>query len=278
MESQLFTTNLFPCCSRHHQIPRSGLLEWLTGYLAVFPPLFCLGNIAGSILRQIVFGFCRVASSGSISPCQARSLLLSCYKRCRCFASVSAPMDESPTPERTGPASSAERSRILRWNFCHCLYGNASKDISFPPQPWLPPPPWKGARPVPVPATPSAVFTHPQDPLHSGGQFQGLLSSRTAGSCTLRGEAGPCAQDSWWPLRCLRKEHVTQAGGRQARLGRREYHRVGKQSDPAPLLSKLHHVSESPFPFLWDDNKNISILPHKATLKAQTRKLCKKAP
>lgn len=45
---------------------------------------------------------------------------------------------------------------------------------------------------------------------------------------------------------------------------------------PLWLLSKLHHVSESPFPFLWDANKNISFLPHKATLKSQTRKCTRK--
>lgn len=185
------------------------MAHWI---LSISPhTLFCLGNIAGSILRQRVFGLCCVASSGSISPCQARSLLLSSYKRCRCF------------PSGSPPCMSRQPQRGLDQ---HLYLEVRDSEIELLPLPlWKrlqrhpPPSPTPAATTTleggqaigTAPATSSAVFTHPQVPLHSGGRFQGLLNSRTAGSCALRGEAGPCAQDSWQPHPCLREERVTKA-------------------------------------------------------------------
>ena len=78
------------------------------------------------------------------------------------------------------------------------------------------------------------------------------------------------------PLPHLR-EHLTQADsqeGRNPRLGKRERDRVGEAPGPKHLwlLRKSHHITESLFPFLWDDNKIISILPYRTVLTAQTRK------
>lgn len=154
------------------------------------------------------------------------------------------------------------------------------------PSPTLPAtPPRRGLGRVLAPATSSAIGTHFQVPLHSGGQLQRSpgptggpgLNGKDSWSCTLWGEADPSSRLLVAsPLSHLRK-HLTQAWlprRRNASLGKRECDRVGEALDPSHLwlLSQSHHVSESPFPFLWDDNKIISILPCRAVLKAQRTK------
>lgn len=60
--------------------------------------------------------------------------------------------------------------------------------------------------------------------------------------------------------------------GRDASLGKREWGRVREDPRYLRLLNQAYHISESPFPLLWDDNKIISILPYRPVLKAQRRK------
>ena len=72
--------------------------------LSIFPPVFCLGDTAGNILRQIDFGFCWIASSGSIPPCQARGLWWEppsvLLHKATVISQCIIPLAELPTPER----------------------------------------------------------------------------------------------------------------------------------------------------------------------------------